>query len=213
MKVRRVAEPYAASAFARRKAASTARKQVGRGDSANCPPAVTQEVLSPMHEQRSPEKSGEFARLDGAILGLLVDKQRHPWTIDEIDREIGSESAHVSAAIHRLDEVGLVHSWDEFVCPTHAAIRCHEVMEPDDADSAVERDWERLILLLLLTLDVGTGISEGLLRAKLRGRDKSNELPVTDALARLEGAGLVRRSSGEVGASTAAARFDQIMSL
>lgn len=167
-----------------------------------------------MHEQRSPEKSEEFARLDGAILGLLVDKQRHPWTIDEIEREIGSESTNVPPAIHRLDEAGLLHSWDEFVCPTHAAIRCHEVMEPDDdADSAVERDWERLILLLLFTLDVGTGISEGLLRAKLRARGKSNELPVTDALARLEGAGLVCRSGGEVAASPAAARFDQIMSL
>jgi hypothetical protein len=88
-------------------------------------------------------------------------------------------------------------------------------MERDDDDigSAVELDWEHLILLLLLTLDVGTGITEGLLRAKLRGRDKSNELPVTDALARLEGAGLIGRSGGEVAATTAAARFDQIMSL
>jgi hypothetical protein len=167
-----------------------------------------------MHEQSSPEKSGEFARLDGAILGLLVDKQRHPWTIDEIEREIGSEGTNVPPAIHRLDEAGLLHSWDEFVCPTHASIRCHEVVEPDDdADSAVERDWERPILLLLLTLDVGTGISEGLLRAKLQARNKSNELPVTDALARLEGAGLVCRRGGEVAATTAAARFDQIMSL
>jgi hypothetical protein len=167
-----------------------------------------------MHEQSSPEKSGEFARLDGAILGLLVDKQRHPWAIDEIEREIGSEGTNVPPAIHRLDEAGLLHSWDEFVCPTHASIRCHEVVEPDDdADSAVERDWERPILLLLLTLDVGTGISEGLLRAKLQARNKSNELPVTDALARLEGAGLVCRRGGEVAATTAAARFDQIMSL
>ncbi len=166
-----------------------------------------------MHEQRSPEKSGEFARLDGAILGLLVDKQRHPWTLDEIEREIGAESTGVPPAIHRLDEAGLLHSWDEFVCPTHAAIRCHEITEADDADSSVEHDWERLILFLLLTLDVGTGIKEGLLRAKLRARDKSNDLAVTDALARLEGAGLVGRSGGEVAASAAAARFDQIMSL
>lgn len=166
-----------------------------------------------MHEQSSPEKSGEFARLDGAILGLLVDKQRHPWTIDEIEREIGAESDGVPPALNRLDEAGLIHSWDEFVCPRHAAIRCHEIMENDDADSSVEHDWERLILFLLLTLDVGTGIREGLLRAKLRARDKSNELAVTDALARLAGAGLVCRGGGEVAASAAAARFDQIMSL
>jgi hypothetical protein len=167
-----------------------------------------------MHEQRSPEKSGEFARLDGAILGLLVSTQRHPWTLDEIEREIGSQRTNVPPAIHRLDEAGLLHSWDEFVCPTHAAIRCHEVMEPDDPDSAFERDWERRILLLLLTSDADNRLAEKELRRKLGAPSKSNELPVTDALARLDGAGLVGRSGGEVVvASTAAARFDQIMSL
>jgi hypothetical protein len=53
-----------------------APKQVGPGAGCTPPGAVTQEVLSPMHEQRSPEKSEEFARLDGAILGLLTSPGR-----------------------------------------------------------------------------------------------------------------------------------------
>jgi hypothetical protein len=166
-----------------------------------------------MHAQTNPGESEEFARLDGAILGLLVSTFRHPWTVDEIECEIGAESINVPPAIHRLDAAGLLHSWDEFVCPTHAAIRCHEIMEPDDADSEFERGWERRILLLLLTSDAGNGIAEKELRRKLRARGKSNELPVTDALVRLDGTGLVERSGALVLASTAAVRFDQIMTL
>jgi hypothetical protein len=166
-----------------------------------------------MHEQRRPEKSGEFARLDGAILGLLVDKQRHPWTIDEIEREIGSESINVPAAIHRLEEAGLLHSWDCFVCLTHAAIRCREIMDNDEADRAIRLDWDRLILFILLTLDAGTSTWEGVLQANLRDRGKTNEANVSAAVVRLDGAGLLVRRGREVAASPAAARFDHIMSL
>lgn len=212
MKVRRVAEPYAVSALMRREAASTAPKQVGPGDSANCPGAVTQEVLSPMHEQSSPEKSEEFARLDGAILGLLVSERRHPWTIDEIDREVGSESINVPPRIHQLEADGALHSWDEFVCATHALIRWHEIAEPDDPGSAFERKWERRILLLLLS-GASNGLSEAEIMRELGAQSNGNKLAVTDALARLDGAGLVDRGDLLVVVSTAAARFDQLISL
>jgi hypothetical protein len=163
-----------------------------------------------MHDQPIQGEHEEFARLDRAILGLLVSEYRHPWTIDEIEREIGPERIDVPPAIHRLDDAGLLHSWDEFVCPTHAAMRFHEIT--DDADSEFERGWERRILwLLLMPTSTRNGLSEKELRRELEG--KSNQLAVTDALDRLGGAGLVDRDDVLVAASTAAARFDQIMSL
>jgi hypothetical protein len=165
-----------------------------------------------MHEQSSPEKSGEFARLDGAILGLLVSKRRHPWTIYEIEREIGAESTNVPPRIHQLEADGALHSWDDFACATHALIRWQEIAEPDDPRSEFERKWERRILLLLLS-SADNRLSEAEIRRELGAQSNSNELAVTDALARLDGAGLVDRGDVLVVASAAAARFDQLISL
>jgi hypothetical protein len=166
-----------------------------------------------MHEQSSPEKSGEFARLDGAILGLLASERRHPWSIDEIEREIGAESENVGPRIHQLEADGALHTWDEFVCATHALIRWCEIAEPDDPDSAFERKWERRILLLLVASDAGSGLSEAEITRELGAQSNGNKLAVIDALARLDGAGLVDRGHVRVVASTAARRFDQLISL
>ena len=166
-----------------------------------------------MHEQSSPEKSGEFARLDGAILGLLASERRHPWSIDEIEREIGAESENVGPRIHQLEADGALHTWDEFVCATHALVRWCEIAEPHDPGSALERKWERRILLLLVALGAGNGLSEAEVTRELGAQSNGTKLAVTDALASLDGAGLVDRRDVSIVASTAAARFDQLISL
>jgi transcriptional regulator with XRE-family HTH domain len=48
-----------------------------------------------MHEQRSPERSEEFARLDGAILGLLTSPvQQRPLSAVELAREADPRNGH-----------------------------------------------------------------------------------------------------------------------
>jgi DNA-binding MarR family transcriptional regulator len=152
-----------------------------------------------------------FPRLERVILGLLVGKYCHPWTIDEIEREIGGESSNVSPAIHRLDEAGLLHSWDEFVCPTHASMHTHEIMESEDADSEFEHGWERRVFVLLLAST--DGLPELEVLRELAAQDNAAQLAVTDALNRLDGAGLVDRKNGRATASQAGVRFDRTMTL
>jgi transcriptional regulator with XRE-family HTH domain len=48
-----------------------------------------------MHEQRSPERSEDIARLDGAILGLLASPvEQHPLSVVEAAREADPREGH-----------------------------------------------------------------------------------------------------------------------
>lgn len=62
---------------------------------------------------------------DAAVLELLLvgDDQR-PWSIDEIEREIGKETKD---SLNRLYGGGLIHRLDGFVWPTKAALMAEAI--------------------------------------------------------------------------------------
>jgi hypothetical protein len=168
-----------------------------------------------MHAQTNPEKSEEFARLDGVILGLLVDPEdQRPWAETEIAREVANHG-NIPDGLDRLHQVGLIHRWDGFVSATRAAVRFHEIGQSQELHTEHERRMERSILDLLLARgrSIDNPLSEKEIRRAISGRGKKHTLNVTDALDRLYAAGLVDRTDELAFASKAAVCFDQIMSL
>jgi hypothetical protein len=164
-----------------------------------------------MHEQRSPERSEEFARLDGAILGLLVTPyNQRPWSEDEIARAI-TLPGDIQEAVKRLYKIGLVHRWNRLVSASAAAVRSDEIAQEHDDNPllAADRRMEGEILhVLLQTRDV-LPVSEKDIRRALRIK-KKDKLDVLDALNRLDRASLVDRPGGLAVASNAAVRLNQI---
>jgi hypothetical protein len=164
-----------------------------------------------MHTQTNPGESEEFARLDGAILGLLVTPYNpRPWSEDEVARAIHLPG-DVHEAVKRLHKVGLVHRWNRLVSATAAAVRSEEITQEHDDNPVVAADRHmegEIMHVLLQTRDV-MPMSETDIRRALRIK-KKNKLGVLDALNRLTGAGLVDRPGGLAVASNAAVRLDQI---
>jgi hypothetical protein len=64
-------------------------------------------------------------RIDGAILGLLIDSPV-PWSVLEVEREIGDEIA-TADGLARLARAGLIHRFDGFVFATRTAARAAAV--------------------------------------------------------------------------------------
>ncbi len=166
-----------------------------------------------MQTQTNSGESGELAhaRLEWAILGLLVTPyNQRPWSEDEIARAI-STPGDVHEAVKRLQKIGLVHRWNRMVSATYAAVRSDEIdQEYDHADNPVlasDRRTEGEILHVLMQTNGVLPMSEKDLRRALRVK-KKNKLDVIDAVNRLDGAGLVDRPGGLVVPSAAAIRFD-----
>ena len=79
-----------------------------------------------MHPERTP--AAEEISADAAILTLLLDDDhQHPWTDEEVARDIGDDLA-VTDALARLQSTGLVHRHAGFVFPTRAAQRASQRM-------------------------------------------------------------------------------------
>lgn len=169
-----------------------------------------------MHTQPNSGESEEFARLDGAILGLLVDPHdQRPWAEAEIVRIIGTTHSSIPDAVARLHQAGLVHRWERFVSATRAAVRFDDITQSEDLHTRDDRHLEERILELLLTPASRTRnpLSEKEMRRALGIQSKRTKLALLDALCRLQGSGLVDRKGGLAFATEAAARFDQIMTL
>jgi hypothetical protein len=168
-----------------------------------------------MHEQSSPEKSGEFARLDGAILGLLIytDTQR-PWSDAEVARAV-SVPGDVPDGLSRLYRARLIHRWDALVSATRAAVHFSDIRETDDLDTQDDRHMEGRILELLLVPPghIRTALSDREMRRAIGIKSRKTKLTFADAVNRLYRVGLVDRSGGLSSASSAAVRFDQIITL
>ena len=168
-----------------------------------------------MQHHRTQEWAPGSERLDGMILGLLVghDQQR-PWSEDEITRAIGGHTP-VLNSLERLHRARLIHRWDEFVSATNAAVHLQDITQSCDCASQHEWDIEHRVLELLLAAsdDDENLLSEKRIWRVLRATKKCRRLAITDALSRLDGAGLVDRCDQLASASDTTIRFDQIMTL
>jgi hypothetical protein len=168
-----------------------------------------------MLDQRSSTESEAHAFIDRAILGLLLDddKQR-PWSEAEIAREI-TAPGHVPASLERLRTGGLVHRWNDLVTATRSAVRFHEITQSDEPASADERHHDKAVLdsLLVRASDGQRPISEDELCEVFGAKETQQKLAITDALDRLDAAGLIERRGGRAIASEVAAYFDHIMTL
>jgi hypothetical protein len=79
-----------------------------------------------MHPERTPAE--EEISADAAILTLLLDDDhQHPWTDEEVARDIGDDIT-ATDALARLESSGLVRRHAGFVFPTRAAQRAAQLM-------------------------------------------------------------------------------------
>ncbi len=165
-----------------------------------------------MLDQRSSTESEAHAYLDRAVLGLMLDTdQQRPWSEAEIAREI-STPGHVPASLKRLRTAGLIHRWNDLVTASRSAVRFHEITQSaDDPASADERHHDKAVLeSLLVRASDGQGpLSED----EIWESSSADKLAITDALNRLDAAGLIERRGGKAIASEVATHFDRIMTL
>lgn len=167
-----------------------------------------------MHTQPNSGEFEEFARLDGAILGLLVNRNdQRPWSEAEIARDI-STPGNIPDGLARLHKAGLIHRWDGLASATQSAVRFYNITQPGGPLTEEDRRMERGILELLLTPSSRskTPLSEKEIRSEL-GVPKSKYIDLADALSHLDRAGLVRRAGKLIFASEVAARFDYITNI
>jgi hypothetical protein len=75
-----------------------------------------------MRDERTPTPTEEDARIDSAVLGLLLDpEEQRPWSDHELAREIGDDVA-TTDSLARLSGAGLIHRHDGFAWATRAAL-------------------------------------------------------------------------------------------
>jgi hypothetical protein len=169
-----------------------------------------------MPDQRSSVESEANACLDKAVLELILhpDRQR-PWSEAEIARTINTPG-NVPASLKRLRIAGLVHRWNDLATASHPAVRFHEITQsPKDPASARKRHWDKVVLESLLVRDRdGRGpLSQQDLRCALGAMKKKQKLAITEAINRLDGAGLIECRAGRAIVSEVAKSFDQIMTV
>jgi len=79
-----------------------------------------------MQGQRTLTPAEADGQIDSAILGCLRRQaEQRPWSVDEITREIGSDTTD---SLNRLYGAGLIHRLDGFVWATRAAIAADDLM-------------------------------------------------------------------------------------
>ena len=64
--------------------------------------------------------------IDRVVLEFMLEDHPWPWHIDEIGRELGSQTT-AADAIRRLASTGLVHHLGEFVFPTRTTTRAVQI--------------------------------------------------------------------------------------
>ncbi len=168
-----------------------------------------------MQDHRIQDGSEEHACLDQAVLQLMLDSDRQrPLSQAEIARGI-STPGHVPDSLKRLRRAGLIHRWNDLATASHPAVRFHEITQSQDPGSEYERHHDHAVLecLLVRSSDGERPLSEQEIRDALGARKKKHKLAITDALDRLDGAGLIERRGRQAIASEVAKRFDQIMTL
>ena len=171
-----------------------------------------------MHTHRIRGRSKDHALLDRAVLNLMLDPERQrPWSESELARAVRGPG-DVRESLGRLHADKLVHRWDDLAVATHAAVRFHEIGQGGEnltSGEREERHWERAILEWL-TVHTAEGEGSRSLQETceaLGATAREKRLAITDALDRLEGAGLIERRSGRSIASEVARRLDELMTV
>lgn len=78
-----------------------------------------------MQHQRTLSPAEADGQIDAATLSLLTGPRvQRPWSVDEIEREIGDGATD---SLNRLYGVGLVHRLDGFVWATRAALAADDL--------------------------------------------------------------------------------------
>ncbi len=168
-----------------------------------------------MHDQSSSLESEAHAYLDKAVLQIMLDNERQrPISETEIAR-IVSTPGHVPASLKRLRVGGLIHRWNDLATASHAAVYYHEITQHTDRASEHEHHTDRAVLesLIVRGNDGQRPLSEQDLWDAFSARKKKQKLRITDALDRLEAAGLIERRAGRSLASEVAKYLDRILTL
>lgn len=164
-----------------------------------------------MPKYRTPSGQEQHALIDRALLQALVgDEHQRPWAEDELARVVGVPG-DVRDGLRRLRSSRLIHRWNDLATASRAAVVFHEITPGEDPDSAHERRDDRSVLELLLARTSEDGPLTETQVYEQSGEDK--RLQITDALARLDGAGLIERRGGYAIPSEVARRLDELMTL
>ncbi len=168
-----------------------------------------------MHKHRTPEGLEAHALIDRAVLNLMLDiDQQRPWAEDEIARAIGVPG-DVRDSLRRLRASKLIHRWNDLATASRPAVRNHELTQGGDPDSAHERRDDKAVLegLLVRSADGEGPRTEEQICEAHGARKRKQRLAITDALNRLDGAGLIERRAGLAIPSEVAQRLDELMTL
>ena len=81
-----------------------------------------------MHDQPNlGEVAGLEARMDAAVLALMLDDDaQRPWADTEVCREVGDDVG-ASDALDRLEASGLIHRLSGFAWATRPALRAAQI--------------------------------------------------------------------------------------
>jgi hypothetical protein len=149
------------------------------------------------------------------VLQVLLDSERpRPLSETEVARLI-STPGHVPASFKRLRVAGLIQRWNDLATASHAAVYYREITQRADRASEQEHHADRAVLeSLIVRGNNGQGpLSEHDLWDAFSARKKKQKLRITDALDRLEAAGLIERRGGRSMASEVAKTLDRILAL
>jgi hypothetical protein len=79
----------------------------------------------PIRDRSIPDRCTDEEHRDSSVLSLILHDE-WPWSVDEIGREIRSQSEAIDS-VRRLTDSGLVHRLGDFVFPTRTARRAAEI--------------------------------------------------------------------------------------